>query len=310
MQLVCLSFHHIKTKYVNFKKVRFDDPEQFYTVTKGERVLLQTGTRVEVYAYTGSVDSIFDMFTKKSGMVRAKIEDFFNVYLDKDAREHLFRMTGCIESRVLGETYIPDAVESAFKLAELKGAAGPRMKELFEGAILVGKRAKSETKIEGALPITDIALKAITEEIVKIEGKQVILLGAGTIGRKIAKELSNKNAEVIVINRNMDVGQITAQKVSGTLQDYSKLKETLQSADVLICATLASHYRVLPEMIEKRSSPLVIVDVSPFRNVAPEVTSIDGVILKNGELEKAVKQNHETAKLEIPNVENIIKEEL
>ncbi|MBU2560253.1 NAD(P)-binding domain-containing protein, partial [archaeon] len=171
-------------------------------------------------------------------------------------------------------------------------------------------KARLETKIEGSMPVADIALKAITEEIPEINGKKIVLLGAGTTGRKIAKELSNKKAEVIVINRNMDIGQITAKKVRGTFLEYSKLNETLLGADVLICATLASHYRVLPEMIEKRSSPLVIVDVSPFGNVAPDVASIDRVILKNGELEKAVKQNHETAKLEIPNVEKIIQEEL
>ncbi|MBU2560020.1 hypothetical protein KKA03_03905, partial [archaeon] len=130
MQLVCLSFHHIKTKYANFQAVRFNDSEQFYEVTNGERVLLQTGTRVEVYAYTENIGSVFEVFTKKSGLTRKEIEDFFNVYFDKDAREHLFRMTCCIESRVLGETYIPLAVESAFKQALENSAAGPHMKAL------------------------------------------------------------------------------------------------------------------------------------------------------------------------------------
>jgi glutamyl-tRNA reductase len=310
MQLVCLSFHHIKTKYANFQAVRFEDPEQFYGLVNGERVLLQTGTRVEVYAYTENIDSIFEVFTKKSGLLRKEVEDFFNVYFDKDAREHLFRMTGCIESRVLGETYIPLAVESSFQMAERNGAAGPDMKELFEGAIRVGEKARFETKIEGSMPVADIALQSIAEEIPEIDGKKIVLLGAGTTGRKIAGKLSKNKAEVIVINRNPDIGQITVQKVGGTMHDYSKLTETLGSADVLICATLASHYRVLPEMIEKRSSPLVIVDVSPFGNVNPEVALIGGVILKNGELEKAVKQNHETAESEIQKVEKIIQMEL
>jgi glutamyl-tRNA reductase len=103
---------------------------------------------------------------------------------------------------------------------------------------------------------------------------------------------------------------MTAQKVGGTLWEYSQLEEALSSADVLICATLASHYRVLPEMITDRKSPLIIVDVSPFGNVSPEVAAIQGVILKNGELEKAIMKNHETAKAEIPKVERIIQEEI
>jgi glutamyl-tRNA reductase len=310
MHLICISFHHIKTGYDNFLKVKFVDPEQFYKLTRGERVLLQTGTRVEVYVYADDPDSLFDMFISKSGLSEAEIRELFDVYVEREATLHLFRMAGSIESRVLGETYIPLAVESAFQLALENGAAGPHIKELFGGAIRVGKRARGETKIEGTVPITDIALKSIKDEISKIEGKKIVLLGAGTTGRKIAKELSKDGAELTIINRNQNIGQIIAQKVGGIMHDYPKLTETLRSADILICATLASHYRVLPEMIEKRSSPLIIVDVSPFGNVNPEVAAIDKVILKNGELENAVKENHETAKSEIPNVENIISEEL
>ncbi len=185
MRLVCLSFHHIKTGYATFQMVRFEDPGQFYKLSEGERVLLQTGTRVEVYAYADDIDSLFEMFTKKSGLLRGEVEDFFNVYFDKDALAHLFRMASCIESRVLGETYIPLAVESAIRLAKENGAAGPRMKELFARAIRVSKRARSETKIEGMVPVADIALQSITEEIPQMSGKKAVLLGAGTTGRKI-----------------------------------------------------------------------------------------------------------------------------
>lgn len=310
MQFVCLSFHHIKTGYANFKTVRFDNPKRFYELSKGERVLLQTGTRVEVYAYADDADSFLDIFIKESGLGEAEIKEFFDVYYEEEAVQHLFRMAGSVESRVLGETYIPLAVESAFWVALENGAVGPHMQELFDVAIRVGERARAETEIEGSVPVVDIAVKSITEEISKIEGKKVVLLGAGTTGRKMAEELSKKGAELTVINRNQDIGQITAQKVGGVLLEYPKLTDTLSNADVLICATLASHYRVLPEMIEKRSSPLVIVDVSPFGNVSPEVAAIGGVILKNGELEKAVKQNHETAKSEIQKVEKIIHEEI
>jgi glutamyl-tRNA reductase len=310
MQLACISFHHIKTRYDNFQKVRFEDPERFYELSFGERVLLQTGTRIEVYAYVREVDSLLGMFASKSGLTGAEIEEFFDVYYDDDATLHLFRMSGSVESRVLGETYIPLAIESAFLLAKEKGGVGPLIKELFKRAILIGERARAETKIDGSASVADIAVKSILKELPKIEGKKVVLLGAGTTGRKIAEELSNYGVELIVVNRNQDIGQITAQKVGGTLLEYSKLTEVLSNADVLICSTLASHYRVLPEMIAHRTLPLVIVDVSPFRNVSPEVTRAPGVILINREIEKAVSGNHKTAKSEISNVDKIIHEEI
>lgn len=310
MRLVCLSFHHIKTGYANFQRVMFEDPEQFYKLSEGERVLLQTGTRVEVYAYVDNVDSFFDLFVSKSGLGGAEIKEFFDVYVDNDAALHLFRMAGSIESRVLGETYIPLAVKSAFLLAGEEDAVGPRIKELFNTAICVGERARTETKIEGSVPVVDIAIKSILSELPELERKKALLLGAGTTGRRVAGELSSYGAEIVVINRTREIGKITAQKVGGTLREYSQLEEALSSADVLICATLASHYRVLPEMITDRVTPLIIVDVSPFGNVSPEVAAIQGVILKNGELEKGIIKNHETAKAEIPKVERIIQEEI
>ncbi len=310
MQLVCLSFHHIKTGYGNFQKVRFESPVQFYALTSGERVLLQTGTRVEVYAYVDDVDSLFDVFVSKSGLSEVEIKEFFDVYVERDAALHLFRMTGCIESRVLGETYIPLAVESAFQLAKEVGAVGPRMEALFDASIRVGERARTETKIEGSAPVVDIAAKLILSELSGMEDIEVVLLGAGTTGRKLAEELSNYGAEILSINRNQDIGHLTAHKVGGKLLEYTQLAEAISNADVLICATLASHYRVLPEMIAKRSSPLLVVDTSPFGNVSPDIASIDGVILKNGELDEAVRENHETAKDEVPGVEKIIQEEI
>lgn len=308
---MCLSFHHIKTGYINFQKVRFEEPEQFYRLSDGERVLLQTGTRVEVYAYTNDIDSLFEIFISKSGLSRAEIEEFFDVYKDMDAVMHLFRMIGSIESRVLGETYIPIAVESAFLFAEERSAVGQHMKALFDAAIRVGRRARTETEIEGSVAVADVAAKSILEELPEIGGRTVVLLGAGTTGRKVAEVLAKHNPrKVVVINRNRDIGRIAAQKVGGVVQEYSQLKEALSRADVLICATLASHYRVLPEMIGERASPLVVVDVSPFRNVSPEVADIPGTIIKNGEIEKAVEQNRESAEAAVTKVERIIQEEI
>lgn len=308
MSLVCLSFHHIKTEYANFQKVRFEEPDEFYGLSRGERVLLQTGTRIEVYAYADDADPLFGMFVSKSGLGMEEIKEFFDVYVDMDAVTHLFRMAGSIESRVLGETYIPLAVKSAFLLAEKRGAAGQRMKSLFDAAIRVGERARAETEIEGSVAVADIVAKSVLAELPEMEEKTVVLLGAGTTGRKVVEALGN--CKIVVINRNADLGQMTAQEVGGTVKEYSQLKETLSRADVLICATLASHHRVLPEMVAERDSLLIVVDVSPFRNVSPEVAGIPGVVPKNREIEKAAAQNRESAEAAVPEVEQIIREEI
>lgn len=315
MHLLCLSFHHLETKYANFEKVRFKDPSKFYEISKflRERVLIQTGTRVEVYALIDAkegIKSLLDLFSSKMGVEKDILKDLSRVYFDEEAIEHLFRLAGCIESRVFGETYIPKSVEYAFYSAKENAAVGPFMESLFNSAAHVAERSRTETKIEGGILVEDIAVNCILGELPTLKGKTVVLLGAGLIGLKTAKLLAKYNPKLIVANRNYDIGAMTAEETGGRAVEYSQLEEWFSRADLLICATLASHYRVTPEMLKDRSKTLVIIDVSPFRNVDPEVASIPNVILKDGKLRKKIEQNMKVAEAETPKVEEIIREEV
>ncbi|MEE8401004.1 MAG: hypothetical protein V3R86_02475 [Candidatus Hydrothermarchaeaceae archaeon] len=310
MPLFCLSFHHIKTSYSNFLKARFDDPKEFYNLTSGERVLVQTETRIEVYAFKNDVKSLFDRFISKSGLSRSEIEEFFKVYRGNEAVVHLLRMTGCIESRVLGETYIPLAVKAAYQTAEDCDAVGPKIKTLFDSANRVGERAHLETKINNSKKVVDIATSLILSELPKAFEKSVVLLGAGTSGRKVAEILARHNCKILAVSRSLETGRIAGREVGCDVLEYHRLNEAIFHADVLICATLASHYRVLPRMILPRTKPLTIVDLSPFRNVSPKVASIQKVILKNGKIDEAIEKSHKSAKREVYKVEQIIKEEI
>lgn len=312
MHLVCLSLHHIKTSYDNFLKARALAPAEFYRLSKGikERVLLQTGTRVEVYALIDDrrVDSLLDILSSKSSLEK----DSFKIYFDRDTVVHLFRLVGGIESRVLGETYLLGQVEGAFHLAKQKSAAGSYMDSLFNSAICTGKKVRLETKIEGSIPVADMAVKNILDELPTLDGKTVVLLGAGLTGQKVAKALVKHKLKLIVVNRNYDIGTRTAREIGAKAVKYAQLNKMLSNADVLICATLASHYRITAELIKSlhRKSPLVIVDVSPFGNVDPAVAALPNVVLKDGGLRRAVEKNLESAKAEVPKVERIIEEEI
>ncbi|MFH1773582.1 MAG: NAD(P)-binding domain-containing protein [Methanobacteriota archaeon] len=311
MHLVCLSLHHIKTSYDNFLKAGALAPAEFYRLSKGiqERILLQTGTRVEVYALIDEgVDSLLDILSSKSSLEK----DSFKIYFDRDAVVHLFRLVGGIESRVLGETYLLRQVEDAFHLAKKKSAVGSYMDSLFNSAIRTGRKVRLETKIEGSIPVADMAVKNILDELPTLEGKIAVLLGAGLTGRKAAKALVKRKLKLIVVNRNYDIGKRTAREIGAKAVKYAQLSKTLSNADVLICATLASHYRITAELIKSlhRKSPLVIVDVSPFGNVDLAVAALPNIVLKNGELRKAVEENMRLEKAEVPKVERIIEEEI
>jgi glutamyl-tRNA reductase len=310
MMLICLSLHHIRTSYRNFSRVRFSSPSEFYASTRslGERVLFQTGTRVEVYT-TGDSREVLHLLSQHSGISEEELSELLRVYGSEEAAEHLLRLACCIESRVLGETYIPWQVEAALRQARAEGAAG-KLERLFSAALQAGKRAMEETRIAGG----DLhqrafaALRSATE----LRGKRLLLYGAGLSGRKLAALAKQQGASIAVLNRNHDIAQRCAREIGAEAIGYEERFSELGRCDVLVCATLASHYRVTPELLAKlkREKQLVILDVSPFRNVSPEVKKLEFVTLVDGEVAKAAEEHLAAMRAEVPKVERIVAEEL
>jgi len=317
MALFCLSFHHIRTSYSNFMKVRFKKPGEFYGLTRDilkERVLLQTGTRVEVYGIAEDPDDaigrIMDLLSKKSGIGKEELQGFFKLYLGRDATEHLFRLVCCIESRVLGETYIPWQAEDAVKVAKDLGALGRGLGRTFQAVFRAMLRAREETGILGTERPAWEALESLGKNIGDFHGRAVLLYGAGLTGRRLARGLKDQGALVKVLNRNRDLGLRTAADVGGDVVDHSERVRAISEADILICATLASHYRVTGDIIQERENPLFVVDVSPFGNVDPAVEDIPGVVLVKGGIRSAVEENIALQRKAVPEVERIINEEM
>ena len=90
----------------------------------GEIVLLSTCNRVEIYGTTprvdGHIDSLFRMLNTEPRDVRSHIY----VHEDIHALRHLFRVTGGLESMVLGETEITGQVKNAYDADGSRGANG------------------------------------------------------------------------------------------------------------------------------------------------------------------------------------------
>jgi|Deesub1362A_J573_1020465.scaffolds.fasta_scaffold00151_35 glutamyl-tRNA reductase len=305
MRLVCLSLHHIKIPYADFLGFYFKNPAEFYRLfSDGKTILFQSGTRIEVYALVEEEKEIDDILEVLYNERRKE----FLIYYDEKAVEHLMRLVGGIESKVYGETYIPRLVKSSLDCAEKNSTLHPFLKSLFKGALKVSQRAWNETNIGGSPTVEKLVLSSIQKEFQTFEGRIVILLGAGLLGRRIAKKIRKLGAEIAVAHRHFDIAKLTAAEVGGRSILYRDLMKAVEKADLLICATLASHNRLTPDMLIQPCN-ITIADVSPFGNVDPEVTKITGVKLLSS-IRSAVLANMEIEKNAVPDVENIVKEEV
>ncbi len=301
--LYAITFHHLKTSYSNFEKLKFSFQDEFYReIPLKNAVLLQSGTRIEIYSTSKDAGRIlFDFFSEKSGFSDEKLKKLFSVTKGREAAEHLFSLTSKIESRVLGETYLPWLVKSSLNRAN-KYRKAEELREIFEGALEAYERAKMETEIEGSHAPVNMAIELLENRNIK----KAVLLGAGLSGIRLARAL---DGDIYISYRDKDIASYAAEETNGKIIDYSDRKEVISHSDLLICATLASHFRVTPALVDSASS-LIVVDLSPFSNVSPEVATIEGITLLNTALRDTIMENYNLMKGAVPEVKKIIEEEL
>ncbi|MEX0912747.1 MAG: glutamyl-tRNA reductase, partial [Gemmatimonadota bacterium] len=153
-----------------------------------EAVLLSTCNRTEMYL------SLADL-SRGDGAFRALLADrlgtrveglngYLYVHRDRAAAQHLFRVTAGMDSMVLGEPQIQGQVKEAYQIAqETHGLAGqvvgPTLNRLFQTALNVGGRVRSETELGlGAASISTAAVELAKKIFGSLRGRRALVIGA------------------------------------------------------------------------------------------------------------------------------------
>jgi glutamyl-tRNA reductase len=254
-----------------------------------EWVLLSTCNRVEVYA-AQEVDSAApthrDVAEFFADFHQVPLEKFFDDLLEQtgpDVVRHLFQVAASLDSMVLGEPQIVAQVKQAYTLAQAHAAAGPLTNALFQRALNVAKRVRTETSLaEGRVSIASVAVGDFGRSIFdRFDDKTVLVIGAGEMAEETVRYLKDAGARSIFItNRNSDRAQRLAETWGGSVRPFERLDEWLAEADVIVSTTGASEpvvdvarfRRVRATSGEK---PVFILDLGAPRDFEPAVRDID-----------------------------------
>ena len=116
-----------------------------------EIVILSTCNRTEFYIASFDLDQAlksFEKFLKDEKDIHFKdFSNYFYIYYNRFAAEHLYRVTCGIESLVLGETEILSQVKHSFFTAKEIGLTNKIFNSLFKFVIETGKKVRTETNL-------------------------------------------------------------------------------------------------------------------------------------------------------------------
>lgn len=271
-----------------------------------EYVEISTCNRKEYYIHNDDISADDSLLSHENKSIIIDYGD--NVI------KHLFRMTSGLESMIVGEDQILGQVNDAKQKAFKERHCGKILDSIFTKAIHVGRVVRNKTNInKGSVSIGSAAVDLAQKHLGSLKNKSVLVIGAGKMGKLVAKALSEKNLNAIfVANRTYYVAVKLAEDLGGQAILFDELSTYVPTADLIISATGAPHYILTKERLEKSGgdySDLLMIDIANPRDICENVCDLGVKLFNIDDLRDIADENTERRKKEFAEAENIIDDE-
>ncbi|MDA8440875.1 MAG: glutamyl-tRNA reductase, partial [Peptococcaceae bacterium] len=209
-------------------------------------------------------------------------------------------------------------VADCYRMACDSGATNKVINALFQNAISVGKRVRTETGIDRqAVSISYAAVELAKQIFGSLTNRSILVLGAGEMSELTAKHMvSNGVNRVVVANRSYDRAVTLANQFNGRAIPFDEIFAAMCEVDIVVAATGARNFIINPEQMEQVMAacpgrPVFLIDISVPRNINPEIKQIPGVTLYDiDDLQGVVDRNLADRQLAAVECEKIIGEEM
>ncbi len=303
---------------------RLEEALQFVAEQPGVRecMVLSTCNRTELYLsieeWVDGRELFLRFAASMHGFEMGPLAEQIYVFRDLEAVNHLFRVASSLDSLVLGEPQILGQTKAAFRAAENCGCVDRDLHRWVPKAFAAAKQVRSETGIcEAAVSVSYAAVQLARKIFEDIQGKSVVLVGAGKMAELAALHLKESGAcSIAITNRTLSRAEDLASRCTGIAVEFERRYEEIARADIVICSTDAPHFILDPsrvrDIIRRRANrPLLILDISIPRNVDPAVASLDNVYLFNvDDLDNVVQANRQGRVAEAARAEDLLRQAL
>ena len=272
----------------------------------GEYVEISTCNRKEYYIHSKCISENEELLSHEN---RSIVIDY-----GQSAVMHLLRMTSGLESMIVGEDQILGQVKDAKHKAVKDHHCGNVLDAVFTKAIHVGQVVRNKTNInKGSVSIGSAAIDLAEKHIGTLDDKSVLVIGAGKMGKLVAKALAEKNLNAIfVANRTFYVAVELAKDLGGQAILFNDLEKYLANADLVISATSAPHAIITKERllnIDMDYDNVMFVDIANPRDISDDVSEICSKSFNIDDLREIADENTKLRIKEFGEAENIINDE-
>ncbi|MBT8492012.1 MAG: glutamyl-tRNA reductase [Deltaproteobacteria bacterium] len=293
-----------------------------------EAVLLSTCNRVEVYAstargapasaVTAAAAEARSFLARSRHVSGEELAEYLYEKTDDEAIAHVFRVASALDSMVVGEAQILGQVKDAYGAAAHMGAVGSVLGRCMERSFGVAKRVRTETEVaRGAANVSSVAVELAGHVFGDLNGKSVLVIGAGKMSKLAARHLRRGGASSIrVVNRSRERAEELAAEIEGEARSWDQLQDLFAEADVVISSTGAKEPVLTKPLVKKamrkrRYRPVVVVDIAVPRDADPAIHKFEGVYLFDiDDLRKVVDRNLRERSKEAVKADKIIGEEV
>ncbi len=287
-----------------------------------EGLFLSTCNRIEALFTTEDAGeakkAVISLMSKLGNIPEDRFISSLYTFEDKDAVGHIFRVASSLDSMVVGEPQILGQIKDAYEQATIQKTSGVILNRLMHKAFHVAKRVRTETDIsEAAVSISYAAVELAKKIFHVLDGKEVLLIGAGEMAELAARHLMTHGvSNVIVANRTFDRAVQVAELFNASPVSFDEIGAQLLEVDIVVTSTSAHEYVITHDLVKKclkkrRNRPLFFIDIAVPRDIEPTVNDIENVYVYDiDDLKGVIELNMAQRQQEAIKAERIVQEEV
>jgi glutamyl-tRNA reductase len=244
-------------------------------------------------------------------------------FREREAIRHLFRVASSLDSMVVGEPQILGQVKESYTVAREVGAITGSLDALLQRAFTVAKKVRSETQIgSSSVSIASVAVDLALKIFGALQGKTILLVGAGKMSELAARHLIHHGAaNILVANRTFARAEALVEKfnnpgVRTEALSFEALYAETPRADIVITSTGApqkifgrSHGQHFLQ--QRRNRPMFFIDIAVPRDVDPGMNDVEGCFVYDiDDLQQVAQANLADRSREAQAAETIVSREV